>query len=80
MVAVDFEKFYWPEEAHPKMILIKKKQNTQQHARLWALSKLNFAQTMFIELFEFCAARADLKGTWMHFPAVNQTGLETKET
>lgn len=26
------------------------------------------------------SAGGDLKGTWMHFPAVNQTGLETKET
>lgn len=31
---------------------------------------------MFTELFEFCAARAGLKGTWMHFPAVNQTGCQ----
>lgn len=39
-------------------------------------SKLNFVRTVFIELLEFCAARAGLKGTWMHFPAVNQTGCQ----
>lgn len=40
------------------------------------ISKLNFARMMFIELFEFYAAKAGLKGTWMYFPAVNQTGCQ----